>query len=131
MTLSVSSKVIDSLLRHAVSVHPKECCGILFGEPDAIVSARGADNVHPEPVAHFEIDPRALIEAHRSARGGGPSVAGYYHSHPNGRADPSQADRRHAAGDGLVWAIVADGAVRLWRDDPEGFIPLPYGLCDD
>jgi len=50
----------------------------------------------------------------------------YYHSHPKGHPLPSATDCAHASGDGRVWAIVAGGEVRLYRDTPEGFAALSY-----
>ena len=35
-----------------------------------------------------------------------------------------------APGDGAVWAIVGQDAVTFWRDDEEGFAPLPYVVED-
>ena len=114
---------------HARSAYPDECCGILLGEGGMIAWAWPAVNVHPAPHSHFEIAPDALIAAHRNARQGGPSVAGYYHSHPNGRTEPSPDDRASAAGDGRVWMILSRAAhghwtIRAWRDAPGGFEPL-------
>jgi proteasome lid subunit RPN8/RPN11 len=57
-------------------------------------------------------------------------VIGYFHSHPQGRAEPSTTDRACAAGDGRVWAIIAGDEVRFWRDDEAGFTPLSYALAD-
>ncbi len=59
-------------------------------------------------------------------RMGGPELAGYYHSHPNGPLEPSATDRALAAADGMIWAIVALGEVRLWRAGPHGFTALSY-----
>jgi proteasome lid subunit RPN8/RPN11 len=87
-------------------------------------------NVHPTPRTHFEIDPQALIDAHRAARQGGPEMLGYYHSHPTSMAEPSATDRAMAAGDGRVWAIVGGGDVKFWRDDWHGFVPLSYAVED-
>lgn len=55
-------------------------------------------------------------------------MLGYWHSHPNGRIEPSDTDLEQAGGDGRVWAIVAGGAVTLWRDNPDGFVALPYAV---
>lgn len=126
MTIEVSSTVLNGIKEHAADDHPRECCGILLGERDRIAAALPAVNVHAEPERHFEIDPQALIDAHRAARRGGPPVAGYYHSHPNGLVQPSFTDRAQAAHDGSVWAIVAAGEVNFWRDEPDGFVPLSY-----
>ncbi len=126
MRCEVSSDVVERLLAEAASAHPQECCGILLGEGDAITAIQPADNVHPEPERHFEIDPQALVDAHRAARAGGPAIIGYYHSHPNGRAEPSATDRAMAASDGAVWAIIAAGRITLWRSGDAGFAALPY-----
>jgi proteasome lid subunit RPN8/RPN11 len=52
-------------------------------------------------------------------------VLGYYHSHPNSRAEPSADDRAQASGDSRIWAIVAAGGVTWWRDGKDCFEPLP------
>lgn len=126
MPYEVSSHLVDALLAEAAAAHPAECCGILLGEGDGITAILPARNVHPHPMRHFEIDPQALIDAHRTARSGGPRVLGYYHSHPNGVARPSATDRAMAAADGAIWAIIAAGRITLWRSGDAGFEALPY-----
>ena len=130
MASEVTSGVIATLLEEATKAHPAECCGLLLGEGGRISQAVPAANVHPSPESHFEIDPSALIAAHRGAREGGPQVLGYYHSHPNGRADPSATDRAAASGDGRIWAIIANQTVLVWRDGPDGFEALPLRVVD-
>lgn len=126
MDLTVTSEALEALIREAAEAYPRECCGILYGASGHIERAQATANVHSDPARHFEIDPQALLDAHRSARVGGAEVAGYYHSHPIGRAAPSGTDRASASGDGRVWAIVANGKVTFWQDDPEGFRALSY-----
>ncbi|MBK6800523.1 M67 family metallopeptidase [Novosphingobium sp.] len=118
-----------TLLEEATRAFPRECCGLLLGRDGRIETALPCANVHGQPERHFEIDPAALIAAHRAARGGGPQVLGYYHSHPSGRAEPSATDRAQASGDGRIWAIVAGTTVTLWRDLPHGFEALPLRLA--
>ncbi|MDE2596369.1 MAG: M67 family metallopeptidase [Sphingomonadales bacterium] len=131
MELGVTSGVLATLIEEAARAHPAECCGLLLGGADgAVGQAQAAANVHPDPLTHFEIDPAALIAAHRAARAGGPRLLGYYHSHPNGHPRPSATDCEHAGGDGAVWAIVAAGVVSFWRDDKSGFEPLSYRLIE-
>ena len=130
-----------ALRAHAAAAYPLECCGLLLGEGERIAAAQPAANVHPTPHTHFEINPAALIAAHRAARAGGPQVVGYYHSHPLGPPDPSATDQAEAAGDGRVWAIIGAGTgagtgagngageIRFWRDTASGFERLscaPY-----
>lgn len=125
-TLSASAHA--AILAAAAKAAPNEACGLLLGTGTHIETAQAAANVHPEPLRHFEIDPAALIAAHKVARSGGPHVIGYFHSHPNGLARPSATDAAQAAGDGRIWAIAAAGAVTLWRDAPSGFEPLSYAI---
>jgi proteasome lid subunit RPN8/RPN11 len=91
-----------------------EICGLLFGDDVLIDAFAPAANVAPDPRRHFEIDPATLIAAHRAARSGGPGVAGYYHSHPSGVAEPSATDIASAVADGALWLILAAGGARLW-----------------
>jgi len=126
METAVTSGAKATLLAEAAKAYPAEACGLLLGQrPGLIEAVQPVSNVHPEPHRHFELDPAALIAAHRAARGGGPLVLGYYHSHPTGRPEPSRTDRDLASGDGRIWAIVADGAIGWWRDAPGGFEALP------
>ena len=129
MRTELSSDLVERLLREAEQAHPRECCGILLGEGRRITAIRPAANVHPEPRRHFEIDPQVLVDAHRGARSGGPQVLGYYHSHPNGRAEPSATDRANAARDGAIWAIIAADRISFWRSGDAGFEALPYVLA--
>lgn len=124
MELAVTSGVLATLLEEATRAHPAECCGLLLGEDFSVAQACPAANVHPDPLRHFELDPQVLVDAHRTARAGGPQVLGYYHSHPNGHPLPSAADCEHT-GDGRVWAIVAAGKVHFYQDRGGCFEALP------
>jgi len=126
MHVIMTIQVLARMLSEAKAAHPRECCGILLGTGNRFTEARPAANVHPEPETHFEIDPQALIDAHRAARDGGPQVLGYYHSHPAGAAEPSATDRAMASGDGRVWAIIGPDNVLFWQDAADGFRALSY-----
>lgn len=126
MAITLAYSAYASILRAAELAHPHEACGLLLGCGAHIETAQPAANVHPEPQRHFEIDPAALIAAHKAARTGGAKLIGYFHSHPNGLARPSATDTAMAAGDGRIWAIAAAGEVSLWRDAPSGFEALSY-----
>lgn len=127
MSIGLTSVHVATLEQAAAAAAPEECCGILMGFGKQITEIVPARNVHPNPRTHFEIDPQALIDAHRAARQSGPQVIGYYHSHPNGPALPSATDRAMAARDGRIWVIIGTGGeLRLWRDGEGGFEPLSY-----
>lgn len=131
MQVEVTSEALSLMRAHAAAAHPREACGILLGEGARITEARAAANVHPRPETHFEIDPQALIDAHRAARHqGAPQVIGYFHSHPVGEAAPSATDRACASGDGRVWAIIAGSDVTFWRDGEQGFTALPFAMTE-
>ncbi len=134
MAIEVTSGAIATMLAESARAAPAECCGLLLGRAgeggERIAAAQPAANIHPDPLRHFEIDPAALIAAHRAAREGGPALVGYYHSHPEGHPLPSATDCAHASGDGRVWAIVAGGAVNFFRDGAGGFQALPSRLVE-
>lgn len=130
MVIEVTSQALTAMRAAAAAAHPLEACGILLGAGMRIIRAVPASNIHPTPATHFEIDPQALIDAHRAARAGGLDVAGYFHSHPVGEAVPSATDRAMAARDGRVWAIIARGDVRLWKDGEQGFAALSFTIID-
>ncbi len=130
MELRVTSGLIENLVAQAANALPHECCGILLGRGWNIIALLPARNIHATPPTHFERDPQALIDAHRAARQGGAQVAGYYHSHPNGRTGPSPTDRAMASGDGRIWAIIAGNAVSFWEDAPDRFRALSHRVVD-
>lgn len=129
MEIVLTRALLERLLTEAQRALPCECCGLLLGTNARIEHVQPARNVHSVPQSHFEIDPQALVDALRTARQDGPEVLGYYHSHPTGLAKPSATDREQAAGDGRIWAIVADGDVAFWRDGEDGFAALSYSLA--
>jgi len=130
MQVEVTSEALAAMRAAAAAAHPHEACGILLGAGTRITEARETANVHPAPATHFEIDPQALIDAHRAARMGGPEVIGYFHSHPVGPAAPSATDLACASGDGKVWAILGAGDVTFWRDGEAGFTALSFSTAE-
>ncbi|WP_028966126.1 Mov34/MPN/PAD-1 family protein [Sphingomonas phyllosphaerae] len=99
---------------------PDEICGLLLGAGDQIMRLVPCRNVAGDRAVRFEIDPGALIAAHRVARNGGAQVIGHYHSHPSGVARPSPRDAADSAPDGSIWLIVAGEAVTAWRAVADG-----------
>jgi len=130
MVIELTRVALERILAEAERALPMEACGILLGRGSRIEQAVPARNVHPRPATHFEIDPQALVDAHRAARAGGPEVVGYYHSHPAGPARPSKTDRAMASGDGRIWAIVVADDVTFWHDGEDGFAELSYIVAD-
>ena len=135
MSVTIASELVRQILA-AVAASPQvEICGLLFGDGDgrdgdAITGALPCRNVAADPACWFEIDPAALIAAHRAARNGGPRIVGHYHSHPNGSPVPSPRDADSAAADGALWLIAADGALRAWRAVVDGAIEGRFEAVD-
>lgn len=111
----IASDLVRQILEAAAATPHEEVCGLLFGTTDTILRAQPCRNVAADPARWFEIDPAALIAAHRATRSGGPAIVGWYHSHPTGLAQPSPRDAASAAPDGMLWLIAAGGALRAWR----------------
>lgn len=111
-------------MRDAAHATPdREICGLLLGEGLRVTNILPAANSAPDPATGFEIDPAILITAHKTARAGGPAIIGCYHSHPNGKAEPSPRDAE-AAEPGSVWVIVANGQISAWRYRADRFESL-------
>jgi proteasome lid subunit RPN8/RPN11 len=120
MMLWISSELLARLAALAAASPEAEVCGLLLGRGNEVEAILPAANVAAMPAMHFEVDPAALIGAHRASREGGPQVIGCYHSHPNGRAEPSAEDAAQASPDGQFWIIVAQGSASCWKSLPKG-----------
>lgn len=122
MRLAISRCVVEAIQQAAAAAAPREACGLLFGGDAEISGWQAVENVAEEPESRFEIDPAALFAALRAERGGGPRIAGYWHSHPSGDPAPSATDAAMAEPDGKLWLIVAGESVGAWRAGPRGAI---------
>ncbi|MEM6584162.1 MAG: M67 family metallopeptidase [Pseudomonadota bacterium] len=134
MKIEVTREALDAIRCAAAEAGEKEACGLLLGTHEqgraCITQALETRNTHPTPHTHFEVEPKALIDAYRAEREGAPRVLGYFHSHPQGEAVPSETDQSMAPRDGRVWAIASRSEVRFWKDKPEGFAPLDVEITD-
>lgn len=117
------------LLAEAEQAAPEECCGLLFGKMGHVCDVQPITNVAVERLISFELDPVSLIKAEVAMRFRGPSIFGYYHSHPNGLVEPSARDADNAAPDGRVWFIIAGQSITAWQAVADGpwlgrFLPI-------
>ncbi|HEY0269929.1 MAG TPA: M67 family metallopeptidase [Sphingomonas sp.] len=124
MRAEISRGLLRLLLDRAAASPGIEICGLLLGSTThgrrLIVSAPAVANVAPDPAQRFEIDPAGLLAAYKSQRTGGWRVLGHYHSHPNGRAEPSGQDAAASAAADRLWLILGRGEARLWRERAGG-----------
>jgi len=129
-SVRISAVALRAIADHGVSTYPHECCGALIGRDDAIVEAFGLPNTTDEgPRRRFLVRPADYRAAEARAREVGAEILGFYHSHPDHPARPSQYDLDHAWPN-LAYVIVAvasgrPGATTLWRlrDDRTAFEP--------
>lgn len=109
-TLLLSAAQHAQIEREAREAFPKECCGLLEGARNGaalcITALHPAHNLSTDS-DRFEIDPADHFAAIRAARANGHEIVGCYHSHPNGKAEPSARDAEGAWDEGFVWLIAA------------------------
>jgi desampylase len=129
MIVRISSELHHQLLDLARATPDLEVCALLFGEDRTLATFQSVPNVAHRPECRFEIDPVALIAAHKAARGGGAAIIGVFHSHPNGRVGPSPDDLAAAEANGWIWLIAAAGEMTAWQANRTGdFDPLVIDL---
>lgn len=80
------------MLDHARQDCPRECCGLLAGREGVITHAFPATNVASNPATSYEIAPEEIFRCMREMRAARLELLGIYHSHPNGKNDPSPRD---------------------------------------
>lgn len=127
----------DARIRELGSAaYPDEGCGVLLGrfagQRIEVVDATSGTNLNTERSRdRYLLDPADIVRADREARDRGLDVVGFWHSHPDHPARPSQFDTDHAWVD-YVYLIVtttADGAGDLngftLADEGEPFRQLP------
>jgi proteasome lid subunit RPN8/RPN11 len=142
--LRIEARQMEAILAHCRAGHPFEVCGVLLGRPDAagvvVVEAVAVENrERTAPAKRYEIAPEDLLRLQREARAAGREIVGYYHSHPDHRARPSETDRRMAAeglSDGVVHLVVAvDGSGHavpsawVFRDASQAFEEEPLEVA--
>jgi proteasome lid subunit RPN8/RPN11 len=148
-TIWMSAEVAEKIRGHGAETYPEECCGALLGrdgggervegKPREIVeliamvnrqedSSRGMRALDKSSRRNrFLVTPQDVLEAEKAAEARGLDVIGWYHSHPDHAARPSESDREYAW-PWYSYIIVSvrsgvAGEMSSWRlrDDREGF----------
>lgn len=101
MSLRIRPADLTTIRRHGEATYPEECCGLLLGthttEWNVVAEVRPLDNERDDSRHNrFLITPETMLKADRAARERGLDVVGFYHSHPDATAVPSEFDREHA-----------------------------------
>jgi proteasome lid subunit RPN8/RPN11 len=131
--ISLKSSVIECVVAHARAAAPAECCGLLLGTAACIIDAIPTRNLAESPT-RFLIDPTQHIDGRRDARRRGLDVIGFYHSHPQSAAQPSERDRDEASYPDHLYLIVGlqvePPEVRLFTPGDGNFPEVPFVRVD-
>jgi proteasome lid subunit RPN8/RPN11 len=99
--LAVGEEMLRRIHAHGAETYPYECCGALLGRDgegtreviDLLPLANRRDD---SPRNRFEVTADDVRLAERTAREKRLELIGWYHSHPDTPARPSEFDRDHA-----------------------------------
>jgi proteasome lid subunit RPN8/RPN11 len=92
----------QAMRAHGERDYPFECCGLMLGYfadgRKKVFETYPISNAREEEAKRnrFLIRPDELMSGEKYAREKGLDVVGFYHSHPDERAAPSQYDLEHA-----------------------------------
>jgi proteasome lid subunit RPN8/RPN11 len=132
--LKIPAELMQKIEAHGVETFPYECCGALLGRDDdggRVVAALFAlsNRRQDSPRNRFEITPEDVMLAERTAHDKKLDLIGWYHSHPNAPARPSEFDREHAwPWYSYIIVSIRDGSAKemtSWRleDDRTAYDP--------
>lgn len=127
--ISISDNLLTQIREHGVRDYPYECCGLLLGryrgEGKVVNEVYPISNAREESAKRnrFLIRPEELMRGERYAGERDLEVVGFYHSHPDSPAAPSQYDLEHAWPT-YSYIIVSTGAERAgdlfsWEQEPD------------
>lgn len=104
--LWISGHLAEKIRLHGAETYPHECCGALLGRDSELTSRQTVREVldlfplvnrHGEsPRNRFIVTAEDVLEADKAAQSQSLEVIGWYHSHPDHPARPSQFDQDHA-----------------------------------
>jgi proteasome lid subunit RPN8/RPN11 len=135
--LVLQREQVAAIERHCEEAYPHEGCGILIGRLDGqrrlVMEVIPTANARQEEDARrrYAIPPEQLLQGELQAEKLGLEVIGYFHSHPDHPARPSDHDLAQAW-PGYCYLIVAlvqgkAAGLRSWHllDDRTGFEEEP------
>jgi proteasome lid subunit RPN8/RPN11 len=127
-TSTIAAEALDEIRRHASEAYPDECCGALIASGGRIIEAFRLPNTTAAGARRrFRIGPSDYRLSEQRAQEKNATLAGFYHSHPDHPARPSQHDLEQAWPN-FAYIIVAvnggtPGDITSWRlrDDRSAF----------
>ena len=135
--LRLTDGVELAIRAHGRETYPHECCGALLGKDGIVTATAPLSNVTEEgPRRRFRVSDKDYLAVQRAADAAGEDLVGFYHSHPDHPAVPSQYDLDHAFPSfAYVIVSVRDGQaedLRSWtlKDDRSAFDEQPVGVSE-
>src|SRR5436190_1956235 len=126
--LTITAAVDQAIRAHGRETYPHECCGALVGTDDRVTGIVALPNTTEEgPRRRFLVRPSDYRLAEQRATELNGELLGFYHSHPDHPARPSQFDLDHAWPNfAYVIVSVMSGTARdmtVWflKDDRSSF----------
>lgn len=130
----IEPRVADDIGKYAEEHYPHECCGVLVGSSGRISRFNPARNTVTDRARdRYDLHPGDLLAAEKQADRDGLEILGFFHSHPDHPAVPSELDLSRAwEGYSYLIAEVRERrcvSVRAWRLRSGSFeeIPLEKG----
>lgn len=128
--IEISEQHLVRIRQHGEQDYPFECCGLLIGRfgddgRKIVVETYPISNAREEEAKRnrFLIRPEELMRGEKYAREKRLDVVGFYHSHPDDRAVPSNydLDRAWPTYSYIVVAVAAGSAadLRSWEMEPD------------
>jgi proteasome lid subunit RPN8/RPN11 len=97
MALRLDGHLMAAIRAHGSETYPNECCGALIGRDGTVTETLPLPNMTDEgPRTRFRVTPNDYRAAEQRAGDRGAELLGFYHSHPDHPARPSQYDLDHA-----------------------------------
>jgi proteasome lid subunit RPN8/RPN11 len=99
--LKIREELVRRIHAHGVETYPHECCGALLGldgggSREVTELLRLENRRDDSPRNRFEVTPDDVRLAEKTGRQQRLELLGWYHSHPDAPARPSEYDRDHA-----------------------------------
>jgi proteasome lid subunit RPN8/RPN11 len=120
-TLLVNPQIDGEIRRHGEETYPHECCGALVGAGNRVTATVALPNTTEEgPRRRFMVRPSDYRVAEQKASELGGELLGFYHSHPDHPARPSQYDLDHAWPTFAYIIVAVNGPGEHARQGSEG-----------
>ncbi|MFT5170960.1 MAG: proteasome lid subunit RPN8/RPN11 [Candidatus Marinamargulisbacteria bacterium] len=117
--ITLSKTLLDEIKNHCRDAYPEECCGALIGSLDVDLNRKRTlkilriENESKEDRhRRFSIQPEDYKNIEEYAKEEGLDLLGFYHSHPDHPAHPSDTDLKYA------WPLFSYLIMSVMKGDP-------------